>query len=177
MLIGEMRDQETVDVAIKAALTGHLVFSTLHTNDAAGTIHRLMNMNIEPFLIADSLVLVVAQRLVRKVCKKCSAPQKLPVKSLTEMGFTTEEAETVTVLQGRGCEACNNTGYKGRTALFEVMEMSPAIKELILLRGQAKDIKKKAMENGMITLRRSGLIKIKAGITTPEDVLRETVRD
>jgi type IV pilus assembly protein PilB len=177
MLIGEMRDQETVDVAIKAALTGHLVFSTVHTNDAAGTIHRLMNMNIEPFLIADSLVLIVAQRLVRRICKKCAVPHKLPLKSLTEMGFTTEEAETVTVLQGRGCEACNNTGYKGRTALFEVMEMSPAIKELILLRGQAKDIKKKAMDSGMITLRRSGLIKIKAGITTPEDVLRETVRD
>jgi len=177
MLIGEMRDQETVDVAIKAALTGHLVFSTVHTNDAAGTIHRLMNMNIEPFLIADSLVLIVAQRLVRRICKKCAVPQKLPLKSLTEIGFTTEEAETVTVLQGRGCEACNNSGYKGRTALFEVMEMSPAIKELILLRGQAKDIKKKAMDSGMITLRRSGLIKIKAGITTPEDVLRETVRD
>jgi type IV pilus assembly protein PilB len=177
MLIGEMRDQETVDVAIKAALTGHLVFSTVHTNDAAGTIHRLMNMNIEPFLIADSLVLVVAQRLIRKICKKCAVPQKLPLKSLTEMGFSTEEAESVTVLQGRGCEACHNTGYKGRTALFEVMEMTPAIKEQILLRAQSKEIKKKAIESGMITLRRSGLIKIKAGITTPEEVLRETVRD
>ncbi len=177
MLIGEMRDQETVDVAIKAALTGHLVFSTVHTNDAAGTIHRLMNMNIEPFLIADSLVLVVAQRLIRKICKKCAVPQKLPLKSLTEMGFSTEEAESVTVLQGRGCEACHNTGYKGRTALFEVMEMTPAIKEQILLRAQSKEIKKKAVESGMITLRRSGLIKIKAGITTPEEVLRETVRD
>ena len=177
MLIGEMRDQETVDVAIKAALTGHLVFSTVHTNDAAGTIHRLMNMNIEPFLIADSLVLVVAQRLIRKICKKCAVPQKLPLKSLTEMGFSTEEAESVTVLQGRGCEACHNTGYKGRTALFEVMEMTPAIKEQILLRAQSKEIKKKAIESGMITLRRSGLIKVKAGITTPEEVLRETVRD
>jgi type IV pilus assembly protein PilB len=177
MLIGEMRDQETVDVAIKAALTGHLVFSTIHTNDAAGTVHRLMNMNIEPFLIADSLVLIVAQRLIRKVCKKCAVPQKLPLKSLTEMGFSTEEAESVTMLQGRGCEACHNTGYKGRTALFEVMEMSSAIKEQILLRAQSKEIKKKAVENGMITLRRSGLIKIKAGITTPEEVLRETVRD
>ncbi|MCX6567086.1 MAG: type IV-A pilus assembly ATPase PilB [Candidatus Aminicenantes bacterium] len=177
MLIGEMRDQETVDVAIKAALTGHLVFSTIHTNDSAATVHRLMNMNIEPFLIADSLALVVAQRLVRRVCKKCGAPTKLPVKSLTEMGFTPEEAERVTIMQGHGCDICRNTGYKGRTALFEVMELNPAIREMILLRAQSKDIKKKAVEGGMITMRRSGLIKIMAGITTPEEVLRETVRD
>jgi len=177
MLIGEMRDQETVDVAIKAALTGHLVFSTIHTNDSAATIHRLMNMNIEPFLIADSLALVVAQRLVRRVCKKCSVPTKLPVKSLTEMGFTPEEAENVTVMQGRGCDNCHNSGYKGRTALFEVMELNPAIREMILLRAQSKDIKKKAVESGMITMRRSGLIKVMAGITSPEEVLRETIRD
>jgi type IV pilus assembly protein PilB len=177
MLIGEMRDQETVDVAIKAALTGHLVFSTIHTNDAAATVHRLMNMNIEPFLIADSLALVAAQRLVRRVCKKCSSPIKLPVKSLVEMGFTPEEAENVTVMSGRGCDACRNTGYKGRTALFEVMELNPAIREMILLRAQSKEIKKKAIESGMITMRRSGLIKIMAGITTPEEVLRETIRD
>ncbi len=177
MLIGEMRDQETVDVAIKAALTGHLVFSTIHTNDSAATIHRLMNMNIEPFLIADSLALVVAQRLVRRVCKKCGAPTKLPVKSLTEMGFTPEEAENVTVMQGRGCDTCRNTGYKGRTALFEVMELNPAIREMILLRAQSKDIKKKAVESGLITMRRSGLIKVMAGITSPEEVLRETIRD
>ena len=134
MLIGEMRDQETVDVAIKAALTGHLVFSTIHTNDSAATIHRLMNMNIEPFLIADSLALVVAQRLVRRVCKKCASPTKLPVKSLVEMGFTPEEAEKAAVMQGRGCDICHNSGYKGRTALFEVMELNPTIREMILLR-------------------------------------------
>ena len=177
MLIGEMRDQETVDVAIKAALTGHLVFSTIHTNDSAATIHRLMNMNIEPFLIADSLALVVAQRLVRRVCKKCAAPTKLPVKSLVEMGFTSEEAEKAAVMQGRGCDICHNSGYKGRTALFEVMELNPTLREMILLRAQSKEIKQKAVEAGMITMRRSGLIKIMAGITTPEEVLRETVRD
>jgi type IV pilus assembly protein PilB len=177
MLVGEMRDQETVDVAIKAALTGHLVFSTVHTNDAASTVHRLLNMNVEPFLIADSIFLVVAQRLVRRVCKKCSVPQKLPVRSLVEMGYTPEEAEQVTPLQGRGCETCNNTGYKGRTGLFEVMEITSKIKELILVRAQSKDIKQAALDQGMITLRRSGLVKIKAGITTPEEVLRETVRD
>ncbi|MBN1939362.1 MAG: type IV-A pilus assembly ATPase PilB [Candidatus Aminicenantes bacterium] len=177
MLIGEMRDQETVDIAIKAALTGHLVFSTIHTNDSAATIHRLINMNIEPFLIADSLALVLAQRLIRRVCKKCGAPTKLPVKSLIDMGFSPEEAETVTIMQGRGCEICHNTGYKGRTALFEVMELNAEIREMILLRAQSKDIKKKAVESGMITMRRSGLIKIMAGITTPEEVLRETVKD
>jgi type IV pilus assembly protein PilB len=177
MLIGEMRDQETVDIAIKAALTGHLVFSTIHTNDSAATIHRLINMNIEPFLIADSMALVLAQRLVRRVCRKCGAPTKLPVKSLVDMGFTPEEAETATVMQGRGCELCHNTGYKGRTALFEVMELNPEIREMILLRAQSKDIKKKAIEYGMITMRRSGLIKILGGVTTPEEVLRETVRD
>jgi len=177
MLIGEMRDQETVDIAIKAALTGHLVFSTIHTNDSAATVHRLMNMNIEPFLIADSLALVVAQRLVRRVCRKCGAPTKLPVKPLIEMGFTPEEAETVNLMQGRGCDLCHNTGYKGRTALFEVMELNPAIRDLILVRAQSKEIKKKAIESGMITMRRSGLVKIMAGITTPEEVLRETVKD
>ncbi len=177
MLIGEMRDQETVDIAIKAALTGHLVFSTIHTNDSAATVHRLMNMNIEPFLIADSLALVVAQRLVRRVCRKCGAPTKLPVKPLIEMGFSPEEAETVNLMQGRGCELCHNTGYKGRTALFEVMELNPAIRDLILVRAQSKEIKKMAIESGMITMRRSGLVKIMAGVTTPEEVLRETVKD
>ncbi len=177
MLIGEMRDAETVDTAIKAALTGHLVFSTVHTNDAAATIHRLLNMNVEPFLIADSVVLIVAQRLIRKVCRKCGVPQKIPGRTLIELGFSAEEAEGVTVLQGRGCETCNNTGYKGRTGLFEVMEVTAPIKELILQRAQSKDIKKKALEQGMITLRRSGLIKIKAGITSLEEVVRETIRD
>jgi len=177
MLVGEMRDQETVDVAIKAALTGHLVFSTVHTNDAASTVHRLVNMNVEPFLIADAIFMIVAQRLIRRVCKKCGVPQKLPLRTLTDMGYPTEEAEQVTVMQGRGCEVCNNSGYKGRTGLFEVMEVTPAIKELIMARAQSKDIKKRALEQGMITLRRSGLTKIKNGITTPEEVLRETVRD
>ena len=177
MLVGEMRDSETVDTAIKAALTGHLVFSTIHTNDSASTIHRLLNMNVEPFLIADSVVLIVAQRLIRKVCRKCGVPQKIPVRVLTDLGFSPEEAEGVTILQGRGCEVCNSTGYKGRTGLFEVMEVTPLIKEIILQRGQSKEIKKKAIEAGMITMRRSGLIKIKAGITSIDEVARETVRD
>lgn len=177
MLVGEMRDFETVDIAIKAALTGHLVFSTVHTNDAASTITRLINMNVEPFLIADSVILIVAQRLVRQLCKKCKTPHKLPLKALIDMGFTAEEAETVQVFKPKGCPACNGTGYKGRIALFEVMPIDDDIRELILARAQSREIKKKAMEKGMITLRRSGLIKIKAGITSVEEVLRETVRD
>lgn len=177
MLIGEMRDFETVDIAIKAALTGHLVFSTVHTNDAASTIVRLVNMNVEPFLIADSVILIVAQRLVRRLCPKCRVPHKLPVKALVDIGFSPEEAETVKVWKASGCDHCNNTGYKGRTALFEVMPIDEDIRELILVRAQSREIKKKAMEKGMITLRRSGLIKIKKGITSIEEVLRETVKD
>ncbi len=177
MLVGEMRDAETVDTAIKAALTGHLVFSTVHTNDAASTVHRLINMNVEPFLISDSVILIAAQRLIRRICTKCGAPQRVPTRLLTDIGFSAEEAENVSVVQGRGCDACNGTGYKGRTGLFEVMEVTPPIRELILARAQSKDIKKKAIEQGMITLRRSGLIKIKAGTTTIEEVVRETVKD
>ncbi len=177
MLVGEIRDLETVDIAIKAALTGHLVFSTVHTNDSASTIHRLMNMNVEPFLIADSVIQIVAQRLVRRLCKRCATPQKLSPNALLEIGFTAEEAETTVPLQARGCDACNNTGYKGRTGLFEVLEITPPIRELILARGQAKDIKRKSIEQGMFSLRRSGLIKIKNGTTSIEEVLRETVKD
>jgi len=177
MLVGEMRDTETVDVAIKAALTGHLVFSTVHTNDSASTIHRLMNMEVEPFLIADSVIMIAAQRLVRRLCKRCALPQKLPAKTLQELGFTAEESEKVTPLQARGCDACNHTGYKGRIALFEVMEITTVIRDLILARAQVREIKKAAMEQGMTTLRRSGLIKIRAGITSIEEVIRETVKD
>jgi len=177
MLVGEMRDSETVDVAIKAALTGHLVFSTIHTNDAASTIMRLINMNVEPFLIADSVILVVAQRLVRRLCRKCYTPHKLPTNALIEMGFTPEEAETVTIMKPKGCDLCNNSGYKGRTGLFEVMKVTDEIRDLILKKAQSREIKKVSIEQGMLTLRRSGLIKIKNGITSVEEVLRETVRD
>jgi type IV pilus assembly protein PilB len=177
MLVGEMRDFETVDIAIKAALTGHLVFSTVHTNDAASTVMRLINMNVEPFLIADSVILIAAQRLIRRLCKKCAQPHKLPEKALLEMGFEKDELQDVNVLKPKGCEACNNTGYKGRTALYEVMPVDEDIREMILNRSQSREIKKKAIEAGMITLRRSGLIKIMNGVTSVEEVLRETIRD
>ncbi len=177
MLVGEMRDYETVDIAIKAALTGHLVFSTVHTNDAAGTIVRLVNMDIEPFLISDSLVLIVAQRLVRRLCSKCREEQKLAPEALVDIGFSPEEAKKVTVFKAKGCAGCNDTGYKGRTGLFEVMEVDNTIRDVILRKGQPREIKLIAMEQGMITLRQSGLIKIKEGITSVEEVLRETVKD
>ena len=177
MLVGEMRDLETVDIAIKAALTGHLVFSTIHTNDAASSITRMVNMNVEPFLIADSLVLVVAQRLIRRLCKKCAQPHSLPEAALLEMGFQKDEVKGMHIMRPKGCEACNKTGYKGRTALFEVMKIDEDIRDMILSRAQSREIKRKAIEKGMLTLRRSGLTKIKLGVTSVEEVLRETVRD
>ena len=177
MLVGEMRDYETVDIAIKAALTGHLVFSTVHTNDAAGTIIRLVNMDVEPFLISDSLALIVAQRLVRRLCKKCREEQKLAPEALIDIGFSPEEAGKVKAFKTKGCAACNDTGYKGRTGLFEVMEITDSIREIILSKGQPREIKAVAMKNGMISLRQSGLTKIKDGVTTVEEVLRETVKD
>ncbi|MGA2532379.1 MAG: type IV-A pilus assembly ATPase PilB [Candidatus Aminicenantales bacterium] len=177
MLVGEMRDLETVDIAIKAALTGHLVFSTIHTNDAASSITRMVNMNVEPFLIADSLVLVAAQRLIRRLCKKCAQPHNLPEAALLEMGFKKDEVKGLHIMRPKGCDACNKTGYKGRTALFEVMKIDEDIRDLILSRAQSREIKRKAIEKGMLTLRRSGLTKIKLGVTSVEEVLRETVRD
>jgi type IV pilus assembly protein PilB len=177
MLVGEMRDFETVDIAIKAALTGHLVFSTVHTNDAASTILRLVNMDVEPFLIADSVVLVVAQRLVRKLCLECRTRHNLTPEALMDIGFSKEETAKLKVYKPAGCNYCHNTGYKGRIGLFEVMEITDDIRDLILSRAQSKEIKKKSMENGMTTLRRSGLKKIMEGSTSVEEVLRETIKD
>jgi len=177
MLVGEMRDFETVDIAIKAALTGHLVFSTVHTNDAASTILRLINMNVEPFLISDSVVLIVAQRLVRCLCKNCRVKHNLTPEALVDIGYSSKEAQKVKVYKANGCSSCNNTGYKGRTGLFEVMEVTDDIKDIILSRAHSKEIKKKAMEQGMMTLRQSGLLKISEGITSVEEVLKVSVRD
>jgi len=177
MLVGEMRDFETVDIAIKAALTGHLVFSTVHTNDAASTVVRLVNMNVETFLVADSVCMIVAQRLVRRLCKKCRAKHNLTNEALVDIGYTAKEAPKVKAYKPVGCNVCHNTGYKGRVGLFEVMEVTDEIKDLILAKAHSKELKKKSIEQGMITLRRSGLIKIKEGITSIEEVLRETVRD
>ncbi|MGO9401960.1 MAG: type IV-A pilus assembly ATPase PilB [Terriglobales bacterium] len=175
ILVGEIRDFETAEIAIKAALTGHLVLSTLHTNGAPETITRLMNMGIEPFLVATSVHLICAQRLIRRICKDCSEPVEMPVQALIDEGYTPEEAKTVQVMKGKGCATCNKTGYKGRTGLYEVMEVDDEIKELVLVGASALELKKKAIERGMITLRRSGLIKVAAGWTTLEEVARETI--
>ena len=175
ILVGEIRDFETAEIAIKAALTGHLVLSTLHTNGAPETISRLMNMGIEPFLVATSVHMIVAQRLVRRVCKDCSEELDLPVQTLIEAGYTPEEAKKVKPRKGKGCGVCNSTGYKGRCGLYEVMEIDDEIRELILVGASALELKKKAIERGMLTLRRSGLIKVMDGATTLEEVARETV--
>jgi type IV pilus assembly protein PilB len=175
ILVGEIRDFETAEIAVKAALTGHLVLSTLHTNDAPSTISRLMNMGIEPFLVATSVNLICAQRLVRRICVNCKEPMQINTQALLDAGYSQEEANTVQVMHGRGCGTCNNSGYKGRVGLYEVMEISDDLKELILVGASALELKKKALEMGMITLRRSGLIKAGAGQTTLEEVLRETV--
>jgi type IV pilus assembly protein PilB len=175
ILVGEIRDFETAEIAIKAALTGHLVLSTLHTNGAPETITRLMNMGIEPFLVATSVHLICAQRLVRRICKECIEVMDVPVQTLIDAGFTPEECKTVKIQKGKGCGVCNNTGYKGRCGLYEVMEVDDEIRELVLVGASAVELKKKAIERGMITLRRSGLIKVAAGMTTLEEVARETI--
>jgi type IV pilus assembly protein PilB len=175
ILVGEVRDFETAEIAIKAALTGHLVLSTLHTNDAPSTISRLMNMGIEPFLVATSVNLIQAQRLIRRICKDCKHEHQTPAEALAEVGFSTEEAKSIKTYKGKGCATCNNTGYKGRIGLYEVMEITDEIRELILIGASALELRKKAVEDGMITLRESGLYKIREGVTTPEEVVRETV--
>jgi type IV pilus assembly protein PilB len=175
ILVGEIRDFETAEIAIKAALTGHLVLSTLHTNGAPETITRLMNMGIEPFLVATSVHLICAQRLIRRVCKECAEPFEVPVQTLIDEGYGPEEAKTIKLMKGKGCGVCNNTGYKGRTGLYEVMEVDDAIRELVLVGASALELKKKAIEQGMITLRRSGLTKVAMGLTTLEEVARETI--
>ncbi|HWT03166.1 MAG TPA: type IV-A pilus assembly ATPase PilB [Pyrinomonadaceae bacterium] len=175
ILVGEIRDFETAEIAIKAALTGHLVLSTLHTNDAPSTISRLMNMGIEPFLVATSVNLIQAQRLIRRICKDCKTESPMPPEAMLEIGFTPEEAKHMKTYKGRGCQTCNNTGYKGRVGLYEVMEVTDELRELILIGASALELRKKAIDDGMITLRESGLHKIRNGITTIEEVVRETV--
>jgi type IV pilus assembly protein PilB len=173
IMVGEIRDYETAEIGVKAALTGHLVLSTLHTNDAPSTINRLLNMGVEPFLVSSSVILILAQRLVRKVCQNCKKPQKLPPQVLIDAGFTKEEAPGVVAYHGEGCEVCNKTGYKG----YEVMPIKDEIKELILQGASVMDIKKTAVSVGMQTLRMSGLHKIKEGMTTLDEVLETTFPD
>jgi type IV pilus assembly protein PilB len=175
VLVGEIRDFETAEVAIKAAMTGHLVLSTLHTNDAPSSINRMMNMGIEPFLVASSVHLVVAQRLVRTICLQCKEPVDVQPQALVNVGFSKAELKSMRLFHGRGCERCSGTGYKGRIGLFEVMEIDDEVRELILSGGSAYELRQKALQAGMVSLRISGLQKIRDGITTIEEVMRETV--
>jgi len=176
ILVGEIRDFETAEIAVKAALTGHLVLSTLHTNDAPSTVNRLMNMGIEPFLVASSVHLICAQRLVRRICEQCKEANPTSPPALIQAGFTAEEAETVAPMKGIGCDRCNNTGYKGRVGLYEVLEVTEELRELILVGASGLELRRKAVDEGMITLRRSGLRKVMAGMTSIEEVVRETVK-
>ncbi|MBK7992941.1 MAG: type IV-A pilus assembly ATPase PilB [Blastocatellia bacterium] len=176
ILVGEIRDFETAEIAVKASLTGHLVLSTLHTNDAPSTVSRLMNMGIEPFLVATSVNLIQAQRLIRRICKECKEEVSTPPQALIDIGFSPDEASEIKVYRGVGCGVCNSTGYKGRVGLYEVMEVTDELRELILVGASALELRKKAIEDGMITLRGSGLCKIRQGITTIEEVVRETVK-
>jgi type IV pilus assembly protein PilB len=175
ILVGEIRDFETAEIAVKAALTGHLVLSTLHTNDAPSTISRLMNMGIEPFLVATSVNLICAQRLVRRICQNCKEALDVPAQALLDAGYSEEESPTTKIFAGKGCGACNKSGYKGRVGLYEVMEINDELRELILVGASALELKKKAIDQGMVTLRRSGLTKAALGLTTIEEVVRETV--
>jgi len=175
ILVGEIRDFETAEIAVKAALTGHLVLSTLHTNDAPSTINRLMNMGIEPFLVATSVNCICAQRLVRRICSQCSEDVETPPQMLIQVGFAPDEVKSLRIKRGRGCERCNNTGYKGRVGLFEVLSFTDEIRDMILSGASSIELKRKAIEEGMVSLRMSGLAKIRDGSTSLEEVLRETV--
>jgi type IV pilus assembly protein PilB len=177
IMVGEIRDYETAEIGVKAALTGHLVLSTLHTNDAPSTINRMLNMGIEPFLVTSSVVLIMAQRLARKVCVNCKEKAQVNPVLLEEMGFPKEELSSIEPMKGQGCMVCSNTGYKGRVALYEVLKMSDGIRDIILRGGTNQEIKQQAISEGMITMRMSGLRKIRQGVTTVEEVLRSTFAD
>ncbi|MDD2271468.1 MAG: type IV-A pilus assembly ATPase PilB [Desulfuromonadaceae bacterium] len=177
IMIGEIRDFETAEIAIKAALTGHMVLSTLHTNDAPATINRLLNMGIEPFLVASAVNLITAQRLARRVCSECKQPEEIPVQALIDAGVSPDEASSYVCMRGTGCPACNNTGYKGRVGFYQVMPMKEEIKELILNGANTAEIKRESMRIGIKTMRQSGLTKLKEGVTSFEEVLRITVSD
>lgn len=177
IMIGEIRDFETAEIGVKAALTGHLVLSTLHTNDAPSTINRLLNMGIEPFLVASAVNLITAQRLARRVCGECKVVEDIPEKALIDAGVPPQEAKEYVCYKGTGCAKCNNTGYKGRVGFYQVMPMLEPLRELILNGANTAEIKRESMRLGIKTMRQSGLTKVKEGVTSLEEVLRCTVSD
>jgi len=175
ILVGEIRDGETASIAVKAALTGHLVLSTLHTNDAPSSVNRLVNMGVEPFLVANSLNLICAQRLVRRICERCKEPVETSMKALTDAGFAALDAPAVKAFHGRGCERCSGTGFKGRVGLFEVMEITEGLRELIVTGATSMELRRAAEAEGMVSLRQSGLRKVAEGGTSLDEVVRETM--
>ena len=177
IMIGEIRDFETAEIGVKAALTGHMVLSTLHTNDAPSTINRLLNMGIEPFLVASAVNLITAQRLARRVCSECKVVEEIPVQALIEAGVPAADAPGIVCYRGSGCAKCNNTGYKGRVGFYQVMPMLEPIRELILNGANTAEIKRESMRLGIKTMRQSGLTKLAEGVTSFEEVLRVTVSD
>ncbi len=177
VMVGEIRDIETASIGVKAALTGHLVLSTLHTNDAPSTLNRLVDMGVEPFLVASSVNLIMAQRLIRRICKNCKQPTVLHPEVIEELGLSEEEAQDLVVHEGAGCVDCNNTGYKGREGIYEVMPISPAVRDMILDRAPTSEIRSLAIQEGMLTLRAHALGKLKSGITSVEEVLKESAKD
>lgn len=177
IMVGEIRDYETAEIAIKASLTGHLVLSTLHTNDAPGTINRLLNMGVEPFLVASSLNIIVAQRLARRICLNCKTETSVNPEVLLSAGMRAAEAAHTAVFHGAGCSKCSGTGYRGRIALYETMVVTESLRELILHGASAADLKRHAIKEGMTTLRASGLTRLREGLTTLEEVIRVTASD
>lgn len=177
VLVGETRDAITADIAVKAALTGHLVMTTLHTNDAPGAVARLVYMGIEPFLLASSLLLAQAQRLVRRICSNCKQETELPLEVLKRNMIDPKDFEGVTVYNGKGCGRCNQSGYRGRASIMEVMRITQAIRDQVIKSANADEIKKIAVAEGFIDLRAAGFARVREGITTIEEVLRVTARD
>jgi type IV pilus assembly protein PilB len=178
IMVGEIRDFETAEIAVKAALTGHMVLSTLHTNDAPSTVNRLLNMGVEPFLVASSVNCILAQRLARKVCEECKQPNpEVTAQALIDAGLAEEEAKRVQPVKGSGCRTCSDTGYKGRIAVYEIMELTDELKDFVLNGASAAELKREAVRQGMTTLRRSALEMLLQGTTTLSEVLRVSVLD
>jgi type IV pilus assembly protein PilB len=174
IMVGEMRDLETAQIAIQSSLTGHLVMSTLHTNDATGAVTRLVDMGVEPFLISSTLMAVLAQRLVRTVCKKCRTPFEPTESQLSMLNLAPHDIGDKVFYYGRGCQACNDTGYKGRKGIFELLVIGEALRRLINERAPAVVLRQKAVELGMVTLREDGMRSIFDGITTIEEIVKYT---
>jgi len=177
ILVGEIRDQETADIAIQAALTGHLVFSTLHTNDAPSALTRLIDMGVKPFLVASAVMAIMAQRLIRRLCPECKSPAEVTDSDLRSIGLTRDRLETATIFEATGCNVCGGAGYKGRQGVYELMEMSPDLREMAFQKKSGMELRVKAINEGMNTLQMDGVRKVLSGVTTISEILRITHRD